>query len=343
LIAPSRLLAGTRIIEMAALGPVPFGGMMLADMGADVIRVDRAAEAVSSSAYEGMDRSPINRGCRSIGLDLRSSEGLRIARELIKSADVLLEGFRPGVMERLGLGPGECLALKPSLVYARTTGWGQEGPMAQAAGHDINYIALSGVLSAFTRQGGQPTAPLNLLGDYGGGGMMLAFAVACSLFAASATGEGTVLDVAMVDGVASMTSQVLARKAMGQWREPGTNFLDTGSHWYDTFETSDGRYMAVGAIEALEGANRKAQVVGINGSKEAVELIKSGKLLASGDFNGFIQGCIGTEIAVRNLHKEPTPKEVMLKPIVIDKSNSAPYEVPVEKRTCPTLQSLAAK
>jgi alpha-methylacyl-CoA racemase len=239
------------VIEMAALGPVPFGGMMLADMGADLIRIDRAADAGSSSdAYQGMDRSPINRGRRSIGLDLRNPDGLAVARRLIAEADVLLEGFRPGVMERLGLGPDECLAMNPALVYARATGWGQDGPMAQEAGHDINYIALTGVLSTFGREGGQPTAPLNLLGDYGGGGMMLAFAVACAIRSTATTGHGVVLDVAMVDGVAAMASQVLTRKALGEWRRPGTNFIDTGSHWYDTFETADGRYMAAGAIEA---------------------------------------------------------------------------------------------
>jgi alpha-methylacyl-CoA racemase len=248
-----RPLEGCRIVEMQGIGPAPFGVMMLADMGADVIRIGRLtaqAGGLSSEMTDGMALSPHNRGRRSIAIDLRSPEGVEVAIALLSSADALVEGFRPGVMERLGLGPDQCRAHNERLVYARMTGWGQRGPLADSPGHDINYLAISGALSTMARGGRPPAPPLNLVADYGGGGMMLAFAVACGIVQARQTGSGSVIDVAMIDGVAVMMGSLLARTALGQWRDPpGTNFLDGGCHWYDVFETADGRYMAVGAIE----------------------------------------------------------------------------------------------
>ena len=242
-------LAGIRILEFAGIGPGPFAAMMLSDMGADVLRLDRAG-AVRGERPEGHSPDLLNRGRRSVGLDLKHSEGIGTALRLVESADALIEGFRPGVMERLGLGPDVCLARNPRLVYGRMTGWGQEGPLAHAAGHDINYIALAGTLAPLARKGSQPTPPINLVGDFGGGGMLLAFGMACALVERDRSGNGQVVDAAMVDGAAVLMTMIHSMRHMGLWSdEPGTNLIDTGAHFYDTFATADGKYVSVGSIE----------------------------------------------------------------------------------------------
>lgn len=237
-------LHGFKIIEMAAIGPVPFCGMMLSDMGADVVRIDRQGSPVAHQD------NPVNRGRRSIALDLKQPADLAIAQDLIARADALLEGFRPGVMERLGLGPEFCLAQNPGLVYGRMTGWGQTGPLAQSAGHDINYIALSGALHAMSRDGQPPSPPLNLIGDYGGGAMLLATGVLAALLESSRSGHGQVVDAAMTDGSASLMSLFHGLQAAGNWRaEPGTNMLDGGAHFYNSYVCADGKFISIGPIE----------------------------------------------------------------------------------------------
>jgi alpha-methylacyl-CoA racemase len=243
-------LAGLRIIELAGIGPGPFAAMMLADMGATVIRVERA-QAVRGPAPESPHWDILLRGRRNVAIDLKRSDGVATLLRLVDGADALIEGFRPGVMERLGLGPDVCLARNPRLVFGRMTGWGQDGPLANAAGHDINYIALAGALAHFSRAGEAPVPPLNMIGDFGGGGMMLAFGVVCALLEARSSGRGQVVDAAMVDGTAALMSMFWAFKNVGMFDEtrPGTNLLDTGAHFYDVFECADGRYVSIGAIE----------------------------------------------------------------------------------------------
>ena len=242
-------LSGTKILEIAGIGPGPFAAMVLSDMGAEVLRVDR------SQAVRGGDPSKppvdiLNRGRRSIGVDLKNPDGVETVLKLVGSADALIEGFRPGVAERLGIGPEDCLARNPKLVYGRMTGWGQEGPMAHAAGHDINYIALAGALEPIGRAGQPPLPPLNLVGDFGGGGMFLAFGVVCALLEAQRSGEGQVVDAAMVDGAAILMSMFHGFTAMGMWTdERGTNLLDTGAHFYEVYETSDAKFVSIGSIE----------------------------------------------------------------------------------------------
>jgi alpha-methylacyl-CoA racemase len=245
-------LDGVRVLEFAGLGPVPFAVMMLADMGAEVVRVDRmppARPAAQRSA--GPAPGPIHRGRRSVAMDLKRPAAVTAILRMAASADVLVEGFRPGTMERLGLGPDECAQVNPRLVYARVTGWGQDGPYARLAGHDINYIAVAGALDPIGRAGGPPAVPLNLLGDYGGGGMLAAFGVACALLEARKSGTGQVIDAAMTDGAALLTTALHWMRATGTWREArGTNRLDSGAHFYDVYETADGRHVSVGSIEA---------------------------------------------------------------------------------------------
>lgn len=224
--------------------------MMLADMGAEVIRVERA-QAVRGPAPDTPHWDVLQRGRRNIALDLKHPDGVATLLDLVASADALTEGFRPGVMERLGVGPAECMARNPKLVYGRMTGWGQEGPYAQAAGHDINYISLAGALAHFGRAGEAPVPPLNMVGDFGGGGMFLAFGVVCALLEAQRSGLGQVVDTAMVDGAATLMSMFWAFKQIGMFNEnaPGTNLLDTGAHFYDVFECADGKYVSLGSIE----------------------------------------------------------------------------------------------
>jgi alpha-methylacyl-CoA racemase len=239
-------LDGVRVLEFAGMGPTPFAVMMLSDMGAQVVRVDRPGAARPS----GPVSSPLHRGRCPVAADLKDPAAVTAVLRLVERADVLVEGFRPGTMERLGLGPGDCAAVNPRLVYARVTGWGQDGPYAGLAGHDINYIAVAGALDPIGRAGGPPVPPLNLVGDYGGGGMFAAFGVVCALFEAWQSGEGQVVDAAMSDGAAVLTTALHWMRAAGTWNEArGTNRLDSGAHFYDVYETADGRYVSVGAIE----------------------------------------------------------------------------------------------
>jgi alpha-methylacyl-CoA racemase len=236
-------LTGFRIVEVAGLGAAPFAAMMLADHGAEVIRVERPGS-------EAQAEDPLLRSRRSVLLDLKSEAGQGRFRDLCRTADGLIEGFRPQVMERLGLGPAILLADNPRLVYGRMTGWGQEGPLAGCAGHDINYISLSGVLHACGRAGGKPTPPLNLIGDFGGGGMMLAFGMVAALLAVARGAPGQVIDCAMTDGSALLMAMMWGFRAQGRWSdERGVNLLDTGAPFYDTYETSDQKFVAAGAIE----------------------------------------------------------------------------------------------
>jgi alpha-methylacyl-CoA racemase len=233
---------------MVGLGPGPFCGMLLADMGAEVLRVDRvdAARAIDRSrpATSAMDR-----GKQAVAVDLKLPDGVETLLRLVEQADAYFEVFRPGVAERLGIGPDVCLARNPRLVYGRLTGWGQEGPYAAAAGHDIDYIALAGALEPLGRAGEKPTPPINVLGDFAGGGMLLAFGIACAAFETARSGEGQVIDAAMVDGAALMLTPFYAARASGFWGERGTNHLDTGAPFYDTYETADGEFVAVGTVE----------------------------------------------------------------------------------------------
>ena len=237
-------LQGLRILEFAGIGPGPFCAMVLADLGAEVVRIERR---------DGPDADPRDftaRGRRSLALDLKSPAAIAAVLRLAEGADALIEGFRPGVMERLGLGPEACLARNPRLVYGRMTGWGQDGPLAQSAGHDMNYIALTGALWAIGRPDERPVPPLNLVGDYGGGGMLLAMGLLAALLSAGRTGQGQVVDAAMVDGAALLMAPIYALKARGRWRnERGANMLDGAAPWYDTYECADGRWLAVGPIE----------------------------------------------------------------------------------------------
>ncbi|HVM65412.1 MAG TPA: CaiB/BaiF CoA-transferase family protein [Acidimicrobiales bacterium] len=246
---PSGPLTGVRVIELSGIGPAPFCAMVLSDFGAEVVRVDRA------SGVRGGDPAVppphvYNRGRRSIGVDLKHPEGVDAVLRMVDDADALIEGFRPGVTERLGLGPDVCLARNPRLVYGRMTGWGQDGPYAPTAGHDINYIALAGALHPIGRHGGGPVPPLNLVGDFGGGGMLLALGVCAALVEAGRSGKGQVVDAAMVDGAALLTTMIHAFLALGIWTdERGVNSLDGAAHYYDAYETADGKYVSIGSIE----------------------------------------------------------------------------------------------
>ncbi|GAA4971044.1 CaiB/BaiF CoA-transferase family protein [Yinghuangia aomiensis] len=240
-------LAGVRVVEFVGLGPGPFCGMLLADLGADVLRLDRADTA--RKGFNGPSRNPMNRGKRSAALDLKSPDGIAVALRLIGEADALIEPFRPGVMERLGLGPDVCLERNPKLVYGRLTGWGQEGPLAKAAGHDIDYIALAGMLEPIGREGQPPSIPLNLVGDFGGGGLLLAYGLVSALLSAARTGRGQVVDAAMIDGAAALGATWFTMAASGGLGPRGTNLLDGGAPFYDVYETADAKFVAVGSIE----------------------------------------------------------------------------------------------
>ena len=241
-------LSGFKIIELAGIGTGPFCGMMLADMGAEVIRVERFSAAADSAATAPKDILARNR--RSIAVDLKSPAGIETVMRLIEGADALFEGFRPGVTERLGLGPDQCLERNERLVYGRMTGWGQDGPMAQAAGHDINYIGLAGALHAMGRAGEKPVPPLNLVGDFGGGGMLLAYGLVCALLEVSKSGKGQVVDAAMIDGTSALMAMFYSMSASGRFHlERGTNLLDGGAHFYDTYRTKDDEHICIGSIE----------------------------------------------------------------------------------------------
>jgi alpha-methylacyl-CoA racemase len=237
-----------KVIEIAGIGPGPFAAMLLADMGADVVRVDRTQGVVGD--FSRPNKEVLNRGRRSVAVDLKHADGVETVLRMCEGADALIEGFRPGVAERLGIGPDACRARNPKLVYGRMTGWGQEGPYSQAAGHDINYIALAGALAHFGRADQKPTPPINIVGDFGGGGMFLAFGVVCGVLEASRSGQGQVVDAAMVDGSAVLMTMMWGLRALGVWDdERGVNALDTGAPYYDTYETADGKFVSVGALE----------------------------------------------------------------------------------------------
>lgn len=244
-------LQGTRVVELAGMGPVSFAGMMLADMGAEVILIERLPGSHARFGGEPVPQDMLRRGKRSLAIDLKVPGAQDVMTKILCETDVLIEGFRPGVAERLGLGPAACFELRPSLVYGRGTGWGQEGPNAQVAGHDINFLAVTGVLNAIGRAGQPPTPPLNLVGDFGGGGMLLAFGVVCALAEAARSGRGQTVDAAMIDGVALLAASVLSIRGAGLWRpNRGSNMIDSGAHFYDVYVCADGEYLAVGAIEA---------------------------------------------------------------------------------------------
>jgi alpha-methylacyl-CoA racemase len=243
-------LSGVKVVELAGIGPGPMCGMLFGDLGADVVRVDR-----QTAADLGIDRGSnkwdlLNRSKRSVAANLKMKEGVETVLKLVESADILIEGMRPGVTERLGLGPEDCWARNPKLVYGRVTGWGQEGPIAHAAGHDMNYIALTGALHAIGTTDSGPVPPLNLVGDFGGGALYLAFGCLAAYIEAQTSGQGQVVDAAMVDGASNLMTAIYGMKAAGRWKqERGTNILDTGAHFYDVYETSDGKHVSIGSIE----------------------------------------------------------------------------------------------
>ena len=238
-------LKGLKIIEMAGIGPGPFCGMVLADLGAKIIRVDRASAIGTGSKQEAA-----NRGKKSIAVDLKSEEGVEVVLKLVETADAIFEGFRPGVMERLGLGPDVCSKRNERIVFGRMTGWGQEGPLANAAGHDINYISLTGALAAIGRPGSPPVPPLNLIGDFGGGGMLLALGLVAALLESKESKKGQVVDAAMTDGSALLMTMIYTMQSSGVWKTSmGSNLLDGGSHFYDTYECKDGKFISLGSIE----------------------------------------------------------------------------------------------
>ncbi|MEC9104085.1 MAG: CaiB/BaiF CoA-transferase family protein, partial [Pseudomonadota bacterium] len=242
-------LSGLRIIELAGIGPGPFAGMMLADHGAEVIRIERIGSGKAGPEV-APDKDILLRSRKTIELDLKNPASQEVLLDLVRKADGLIEGFRPGVIERLGLGPDVLHAANPRLVIGRMTGWGQTGPMAHMAGHDLNYIAISGALHGVGRKGEKPVVPLNLFGDFGGGGMVLAFGMLAALHHAKATGEGQVVDAAMTDGSALLTAMIQTFRQIGIWQDDrGVNLLDGGAHFYDTYETKDGKYVSIGAIE----------------------------------------------------------------------------------------------
>ncbi|GAB3388293.1 CaiB/BaiF CoA transferase family protein [Amycolatopsis echigonensis] len=247
-------LTGVRVLALAGMGPTPFASMLLADLGAEVARVarpaNRSGRALGQTEGMAAEHDLANRGVATVQADLKSPEGVRAVRQLAEAADVFIEGYRPGVAERLGLGPEVLLAANPALVYARLTGYGQSGPLAQQAGHDINYVAQTGALHAMARAGEAPRPPINLLGDYAGGALVAAYGIVSALLEARASGRGQVLDAAMIDGVALLTAKLQGLRAAGRYSdEPGTNYLDSGAPFYDTYRCADGRYVAVGALE----------------------------------------------------------------------------------------------
>jgi alpha-methylacyl-CoA racemase len=252
------------VLELGGIGPVPFCSMMLSDMGAHVLRLSRIEPSDSGVAMEPKFNL-LHRGRETVAVDLKKPGADAVVLALVRNADALLEGFRPGVAERLHLGPDECLAANPSLVYGRLTGWGQNGPMAQDPGHDINYIAISGALHSIGVRGGGPVPPLNLLGDFGGGAMYLAFGVTCALLERKSSGRGQVVDTAMIDGAVSLMTMMYGMHAAGVWtNERGTNRLDTGAPWYNVYETKDGRHISIGANEPRFYRNLLA-CLGLNG------------------------------------------------------------------------------
>jgi alpha-methylacyl-CoA racemase len=268
-------LAGVKVVEIAGIGPGPFCSMFLADMGADVIRVDRL-EASGLGIAAKTKYNLLNRNRPSIALNLKSPEGVETVLKLVEKADILLEGFRPGVAERLGIGPEECKARNPKLVFGRMTGWGQDGPIAHSAGHDINYISLSGALHAIGDEGGAPVPPLNLVGDFGGGAMFLASGVLAAYIEAQKSGEGQVVDVSMVEGSAYLATSMFGMMQSGNWKEErGVNILDGGAHFYGTYETKDGKHVSIGSIEP-KFYDDLLKATGLDGEELPAQMDKAG-------------------------------------------------------------------
>jgi alpha-methylacyl-CoA racemase len=264
-------LTGIRVVEIGGIGPGPFCAMLLADLGADVLRVDRVAGGGLVGPSDDHSTELLNRGRRSIAVDLKHPDGPEVVLSLVEQADVLLEGFRPGVTERLGIGPDACLARNPRLVYGRMTGYGQDGPMAQAVGHDLNYVAQSGALSMIGRHGQPPTPPLSLVGDFGGGGMVLALGICAALVERQTSGRGQVIDAAMVEGAALLATPFFGYVQNGSWStERGTNIVDSGAPFYDVYETSDGRWLSVAAMEPQFYA-ALLSVLGLDGDPDLPE------------------------------------------------------------------------
>ena len=307
-------LSGTKIIELAGIGPGPFCGMLLADMGAEVIRVDRTGSAPRRAV------DVLTRGRKSIAVDLKSDAGKEAVLKLCESADAIFEGFRPGVTERLGLGPNDCMARNEKLVYGRMTGWGQEGPMAQAAGHDINYISLVGALHGIGEKGGKPVPPLNLVGDFGGGGMMLAYGLVCAMLEAQKSGKGQVVDTAMVDGAAILMGMFFTMMGVGAYSmERGTNLLDGGAHFYGTYETKDGKYISLGSIEpqfyallvekaGLDAERFSAQMDGGRWDEFKAELTQVFKTKTRDEWRELMEGtdvCFAPVLALDEVHEHP--------------------------------------
>lgn len=255
-------LAGIRVLELPNIGPVQFAGMLLADMGAEVLRLDRATDVATGSSVAGFvsPYSVIDRGRRSIGVDLKNERGAEVVLRLCEQADVLLEGFRPGVAERLGVGPDACHARNPRLVYARMTGWGQHGPLAADVGHDVNYLSIAGVLWHIGPEGGAPVPPINLLADFGGGGSLVVMGILAALVERATSNTGQVVDAAMVDGSAQLMSIFFGLDALGGWGPRGTNLLDGGAHFYNVYETADGEYVSIASYEPKFYANLLALI-----------------------------------------------------------------------------------
>lgn len=312
-------LQGVTIIELAGIGPGPFCAMMLSDMGADVVRVDRAG-AVRGGDPNVPPVDVLGRGRRSIGLDLKSPDGVEALMRLVEKADGLTEGFRPGVTERLGIGPDDCMARNSKLVYGRMTGWGQTGPYALTAGHDINYIALAGALEPIGRRGEAPVPPLNLVGDFGGGGMYLAFGMVCAILEARSSGQGQVVDAAMVDGAASLMGFFHGFRAMGVWNDDrGTNMLDTGAPYYDVYETSDAKFVSIGSIEpqfyaelreklGLDDAKWDAQQTRVDWPDRKADLAEIFKTKTRDEWCEIIEGsdvCFAPVLSIEEAPKHP--------------------------------------
>jgi alpha-methylacyl-CoA racemase len=352
-------LKGYRILEIAGIGPAPFAAMMLADQGAEVIRIDRVTPNMAGINVEaGFEhKNLLNRSRRSIAIDLKQPEGIALVLEMARHADGLIEGFRPGVMERLGLGPEACHKANAKLVYGRMTGWGQDGPMAKAVGHDINYIALAGALHAFGRAGEKPTPPINMVGDFGGGGMLMAFGMVCALLEAQKSGQGQVIDAAMVDGSALLMTMMWAFRALGQWQDDrGVNLLDTGAYFYDTYETSDGKYIALGAIEPpfyadflkrmglADDADFAKQMYAPDWPRLRIKLAAHFKTRSRDDWAALLEGTDACVSPVLSMSEAPEHPHIKARNIFVDVAGvTQPAPAPRYSRTINDTPTVAPK
>ncbi len=344
-------LAGVRIVEFAGIGPGPFACMLMSDMGADIVSIQRPGYGRNHPG------NFVNRGRRTIELDLKKPEDLASARTLVAKADALVEGFRPGVMEKLGLGPDDMLKLNPKLVYGRMTGWGQEGPLAMAAGHDINYVAVTGALDSFRARTGGLVSPLNLVGDYGGGALYLVVGVLAAMLAARASGKGQIVDVAMCDGVASLITMFHALSAMGVWdkAKPGTNLLDGGAHFYGVYETKDGRHFSIGAIEPqfyaeflqragiddpdFKKQNDKSAWPDLTRKMEAIFKTKT-----RAEWSALLEGTDACAMAVQTMSEAPNHPHLVARNTFVDFGGAVqPAPAPRFSRTPSQIQSAPAE